>query len=38
MDFNKLVNMAPYKCTVTSLFAAGFFKLKGNKGSRGENY
>ena len=39
MDFNKLENLAHYKCTVTSqIFAAGLFKLKGNKGSRGENY
>ena len=38
MDFNKLANMAPYKFTVTSLFAAGLFKLKGNKGSGGVTY
>ena len=34
MDFNKLENLAPYKSTVTyQIFAAGLFKLKGNKGA-----
>ena len=36
MDFNKLENLAPYKSTVTyQIFAAGLFKLKGNKGDEG---
>ena len=35
---NNSYNMAPYKHTVTSLFAAGLYKLKGNKGCRGVTY